>query len=368
MSRLDPEFQQSLDMLSDSLSAFLRDNWDFNARREAIKSSSGWSASLWSSLCSELGLLGAAEDETLGGMGLGLASQGQIARVLGQNLTLTPYLESAVIGAALMRHGGPAADHALQLAIQGTIYAPALYEPHSRYNAHAVASVASSSGQDWHISGHKRLVRCAPWAAALIVSARTANGLSLFIVDPKALGVRLSPIALHDGQMAAEIQLSEVRGTLIHSEGKASPVITRAINEGTYALCAEAVGVMTRLTDATLDYVRQRKQFGLPIGTFQTLQFRLADMAMALEEAEAILAPTLAALQSDDNELASRAVSAAKLTIDRACETVSCGAVQLHGAIGLTDELDVSHAFKRALMIQHELGDSHTHADRPIAA
>ena len=361
MSRLDPDHQQALDLLSDSLSAFLRDNWDFNSRRAAIDSNAGWNPDLWNALSSDLGLLLAAESEDHGGLGLGLAAQGRIARVLGQHLALTPYLETAIIGAALLRGGGPDADAALARLCEGAIFAPALFEPHSRYNPHAVATTAREHNGQWSLTGQKRVVRAAPWASHLIVSARTASGLSLFLVDSAAPRLTAHSFTLHDGPRASEISLNDTPATPIHTEGQATAIITRAIEEGTYGLCAEAVGVMERLHTATLDYVRQRKQFGLPIGTFQALQFRLADMAMALEEAEAILAPTLEALGSDDTAVRARAVSSAKLTIDRACETVSTGAVQLHGAIGLTDELDVSHAFKRALMIQHELGDTHHH-------
>lgn len=368
MSRLDPDHLEALDLLSDSLSAFLSDNWDFNARRAAIKSEAGWSPAIWDALSQELGLLTAAEDEAVGGMGLGLAAQGRIARVLGQHLALTPYLETAIIGAALLRNGGDVASEALSALSEGRILAPALYEPHSRYNPHAVASVATHADGQWKITGQKRLVRAAPWAEQLIVSAKTPTGLSLFLVDTSAEGIKSKVVTLHDGPRASEISLNDVPATLIHSEGKAAAIMTGAIEEGIYGLCAEAVGIMQRLNGATLEYVRQRKQFGLPIGSFQALQFRLADMAMALEEAEAILAPTLEALHSDDLTARTRAISAAKLTIDRACETVSTGAVQLHGAIGLTDELDVSHAFKRALMIQHELGDTHHHSALRVAA
>ena len=368
MSRLDPDHQQALDLLSDSLSAFLRDNWDFSTRRAAIHSDTGWAPSVWTALSAELGLLLAAESEDHGGLGLGLAAQGRIARVLGQNLALTPYLESAIIGAALLRGGGSCADGALTALTQGTVFAPALYEPHSRYNPHAVATRAEDHGGQWSLTGQKRVVRAAPWASHLIVSAQAPSGLSLFLVDASASGLKAQPLTLHDGHRASELSLKNTPATLIHAEGQAATIITRAIDEGTYGLCAEAVGVMQRLHTATLDYVRQRKQFGLPIGAFQALQFRLADMAMAVEEAQAVLAPTLEALASDDAAVRARAISSAKLTIDRACETVSTGAVQLHGAIGLTDELDVSHAFKRALMIQHELGDTHHHSAQRAAA
>lgn len=368
MSRHDPEFQQSLDLLSDSLSAYLRDNWDFNTRRTAIASESGWSPDIWHNLAQELGLLAAAENEEAGGMGLGLAAQGRIAEVLGQNLTLTPYLETSILGAALLREGGEFATTLLARTLEGQIVAPALYEPHSRYNPLAVKTRATHTATGWILSGQKRVVRAAPWAEALIVSAQTDDGLGLFIVETNAAGLRLETLHLHDGPRAAEVYLADTPATPIHAGADVSVVITSAIEEATFGLCAEAVGVMRRLTHATHDYVRQRKQFGLPIGAFQALQFRLADMAMALEEAEAILPATLEALESNNATLRARAISSAKLTIDRACETIGTGAVQLHGAIGLTDELDVSHAFKRTLLIQHELGDTHHHSALRAAA
>lgn len=368
MLRHDPEFQQSLDLLSDSLSAYLRDNWDFNARRAAIETDAGWQPQVWQDIASELGLLAAAESEEHGGLGLGLAAQGRIAEVLGENLALTPYLESTILGAALLRNGGDEAHSLLGRTLEGTIIAPALYEPHSRYNPLAVKTRATEGPQGWTLSGQKRVVRAAPWAKALIVSALTPDGLGLFIVETGTANLRLETLKLHDGQRAAEVYLEGAEASRIHIGSDARAIITNALQEATFGLCAEAVGVMRRLTHATHDYVRQRKQFGLPIGAFQALQFRLADMAMALEEAEAILPATLEALESSDQPLRARAISSAKLTIDRACETVGTGAVQLHGAIGLTDELDVSHAFKRTLMIQHELGDTHHHSALRAAA
>lgn len=368
MSRHDTDQVEALDMLADSLSAYLSDSWSFEARRRAIASENGWDVAIWNALAHELGLLAATEAEHHGGMGLGLSAHIRICEQLGQHLALTPYLESNVIGAALLRDGNAAARNLLEQALQGTIVAPALYEPHSRYNPASVRTIARSSDDGWTVSGQKRVVRAAPWANALIVSAQAPSGLSLFAVDPVAVGVTHTPLTLHDGLRASEIQLVNAPALLLSGEGPALPSITRALEEGTLALAAEAVGIMRRLTRATHDYVRQRKQFGLPIGAFQALQFRLADMAMALEEAEAILAPTLEALASDDATGRTRAISSAKLTIDRACETVATGAVQLHGAIGLTDELDVSHAFKRALMIQHELGDTHHHSALRAAA
>ncbi|WP_297799923.1 acyl-CoA dehydrogenase family protein [uncultured Brevundimonas sp.] len=368
MSRHDPDQVEALDMLADSLSAYLSDNWSFEARRRAIAGETGWDASIWNALASELGLLAAAEAEEHGGMGLGLAAHIRIGEQLGQHLALTPYLESAVIAPALLRHGNDAARALLQQALQGTVIAPALYEPHSRYNPAAVLITARPSGDRWTLTGQKRVVRAAPWASALIVSAQTPSGLSLFAVDPATDGVSHTVLTLHDGPRASEIRLDNAPAILLGREGTALPVITRALEEATLVLAAEAVGVMRRLMHATNDYVRQRRQFGMPIGAFQALQFRLADMAMALEEAEAILPATLEALDSDDAAVRARATSSAKLTIDRACEIVSTGAVQLHGAIGLTDELDVSHAFKRALMIQHELGDTHHHKALRAAA
>lgn len=368
MSRHDPQFQESLDLLSDSLSAYLRDNWNFNARRTAMASDTAWSPAIWNGLTNELGLLAAAECESLGGLGLGLAAQGAIAEVLGQNLALTPYLESAIMAAALLRDGGSEANALLRLSMEGTIIAPALYEPHSRYNPLAVQTRATQSTEGWTLSGHKRVVRAAPWAQALIVSAQTPEGLGLFILAKDTPGLVLTELELHDGPRAAEIHMDKAAALPIHAGSCAATIITRAVEEATYGLCAEAVGIMRRLTRSTHDYVRQRKQFGLPIGAFQALQFRLADMAMALEEAEAILPVTLEALTRADKGLRARAIAAAKLTIDRACETVGTGAIQLHGAIGLTDELDVSHAFKRSLMIQHELGDTHHHAAQRLAA
>jgi alkylation response protein AidB-like acyl-CoA dehydrogenase len=223
------------------------------------------------------------------------------------------------------------------------------------------------------LNGHKAVVVGAPGADQLLVSARTsgagadAQGVTLFLVDPKAAGVTLTAYATQDAQRAAEVKLVDVKvgaDAVIGPVDGALPAIERAIDRGIAGLCAEAVGIMVALNAATLEYLKTRKQFGVPIGKFQALQHRMADMAIATEQSRSLA--TLAALKADSDDAAerSRAVSGAKAYIGQAARTVGQGAVQMHGGMGVTDELIVAHFFKRLTLINATFGDADHHLAR----
>lgn len=354
-------------LLSQSLDAFLRDTWSYETLRHTLKGTEGRRADWWLRFAQELGLLGLAQPETVGGMGGEAADLAIIAEGLGRHLVNEPFLQSVVVAGELLRDVGEVADAALSSLIAGeTIIAPALFERGSRYQAEAVETTATEDGQGWVLNGRKSVVRAAPWANGFLVSARVTQGISLFLVEAEAAGLSLISYATFDGQRAADVVLDGVvvsQDAQIGATGAGLERIERALDVGALIQAAEAVGVMGHLLETTLGYVRQRRQFGQPIGTFQSLQHRLADMAMALKRADAVTRASLASLQAPA-PVRARAVSAAKLAVNAACEMIGEGAVQLHGAIGLTEELSVSHAFKRVTAIQTELGDAAYHQER----
>ena len=360
-------------LLSQSIAAFARDTCDYETLRRTLASDTGRRPEWWRRLAEDLGVLGIAQSESLGGLGGGPGDLAVVAEALGRHLVNEPFLQCVAIAGELLRDGGPVAESVLSAIISGqTIVAPALFERRSRYRPDAIDTTAIPIDGGWRLYGRKSVVRAAPWADALLVSALAPGGLSLFVVPIGSAGLGQIPYATFDGQRAADVVLEEVQASasaLVGREGEAGAVIERAMDVGAAIQAAEAVGVMRHLLDATLEFVRQRRQFGQPIGAFQSLQHRLADMAMALERANAVTHSALSQLAAPAGVRA-RAVSGAKLAVDVACEVIGEGAVQLHGAIGLTEELSISHAFKRVTAIQTELGDAAFHQDRlvPLAA
>jgi alkylation response protein AidB-like acyl-CoA dehydrogenase len=245
-------------------------------------------------------------------------------------------------------------------------------EPDSREERAEVRTRLARDAEGYEVDGYKAVVHAAPWATHLIVSARSsgqlgdAEGLSLIVVDRQAPGVQLRPYALRDGTRAAEVRLDRARVSpeaLLGQEGAALPQIEQALDEATLAVCAEALGVMRRLMRDTLDYVRQRKQFGVPIASFQVLQHRLADMHMALAQADALTYAVLEAMEGTADER-ERAVSSVKVAVARACKAVGQGAVQIHGGMGMTEELAIGHYFRRATLIESQFGPAAWHLRR----
>jgi alkylation response protein AidB-like acyl-CoA dehydrogenase len=247
------------------------------------------------------------------------------------------------------------------------------FEPGSRYDTQSVSATAKRSGDSYRLDGHKAVVMHAPAADVLLVSARTsgrpqdAAGVSLFRVSRETAGVKLDAYPTIDGQRAADVYLKGVQvpsSALVGVEGGALLSIEAAIDIGLAALCAESVGVMQALVDATVQYVQSRQQFGQPIGKFQALQHRIAEMLIHMEQARSM--SYLAALRCMDENVSERrkALSAAKAVVGQACRFVSQQAVQLHGGMGMTDELAVSHWFKRLTAADLMFGDSDAHLQR----
>lgn len=364
------ERDDTLAMLRDSLARYLDDNHGFEQRLYALRKADDAPPPFWQGLAGELGLLGAALPEPQGGLGGGMPAHLAVMETLGGALAAEPYLSTMVIGAGLLqRNPGVQADALLARTVAGeAVLAFAHGEPQSRHDRADVRTEAVRDADgSFRLSGRKAVVHAAPWASHLLVSARGGAGLSLFVVPKNTPGLRLRAYPTRDGGRAAEIAFDDLRlpaDALLGEEGGALPQIERALDEATLAVCAESVGVMRRLMRDTLDYVRQRKQFGVPIASFQVLQHRLADMHMALEQAAALTASVGEAIDGASPGERARAVSSAKVAAARACRAVGQGAVQLHGGMGMTEELAVGHYVRRATLIEGQFGPPSWHLRR----
>lgn len=360
-------------MLRDNLQTLLRQHYGFSSRQAALHAPSGWRAELWRQFA-ELGLLGAAIPERAGGLGGGPAETMIIMRELGAALVLEPFLETCAIAAGLLaRADSPHADEALRSIVQGlSVIAPAWAEVTTRYGFEHVATQAERKADAWMLNGRKCMVVAAPWADRLLVSARIDGadadrmGISLFLVDRSAAGVTLIEYPTMDGRRAADVILDSVRvgpEALIGEAGAALPSLERAGDEAIAAIAAEAVGILKRMLADTIDYTKQRKQFGQAIASFQVLQHRMVDMHLQLEMAESASYRATLTLDAEPKERM-LAASAAKVTIAEACRFVSQNAVQLHGGVGMTEELALGSYFKRAMMIVNEFGSIDHHLAR----
>ncbi|MBI5336045.1 MAG: acyl-CoA dehydrogenase family protein [Burkholderiales bacterium] len=361
--------------LQDSLRRFLARDYGFEQRRRIAADDPGFSRAAWATYA-ELGLLALPFAEELGGLGGRTVDAALIAQTLGAHLALEPFVPTVVLAGGLLRDVGNEAQreaHLAPLMAGEQILTLAHHEAGSRYADSYVATTAARQGDGWVLDGHKTVVLAAAAADVLIVSARTAGGvrdaegISLFLVPRDAAGVSLRPYVNHDATRAADVTLQGLTlpdSARLGAVGQALPALERVLDQARAVLCAEAVGIMAALNDATLEYLKTRKQFGVAIGTFQALKHRMAEMAMAAEQARSMA--LLAAVKADapDAVQRRRAVSAAKAYVGQQARFVGQQAVQLHGGMGVTDELIVSHHFKRLTLINASLGDADHHLGR----
>jgi len=369
---MDFKYSEEQLALQDTLSRFIAKDYGFEQRRALAGSEAGFSRGHWRRFA-DLGILALPFPEEFGGMNGNAVDTLLVMEMLGRGLVLEPYLATVVLSGGLIRDAGSQAQkEALLPAIAAgeLLLALAHHEPGGRYETRHVATAARRDGDGYRVDGAKAVVIAGPSADKIIVSARTSGetrdeqGISLFLVDAETAGVRLRGYPTQDGGRAAEIALDNVRlpaAALIGAEGGALPAIERALDYAIAALCAEAVGIMTAVNETTLDYLKTRKQFGQPIGRFQVLQHRMVDMVIATEQARSMA--TLAAVRVDsaDAALRRRSVSAAKAHIGQQARSVGQQAVQLHGGMGVVDELALAHYFKRLTMINATFGDADHH-------
>jgi alkylation response protein AidB-like acyl-CoA dehydrogenase len=372
---MDFDLTKEQQLLSDAVQRFVGKEYSFAAREAILDSKEGWSREIWAKLA-ELGLLGLQVPEEHGGMGGAMVETMLTMNALGRGLLLEPYLPSAILATALIRElGSPAQKEELlpALAAGERIAVPAHGEPGARDDLARVATTAARAGDGYALNGGKSVIVHAPAADALLVSARTsgkaddARGISLFIVPRSASGLSLQSYRTLDGQRASDVSLRDVRvpaGGLLGPEGGAFEAISAAWDLGVAAICAEAAGALQALLDSTVEYAKTRKQFGVPIGKFQALQHRMVEMLLHVEQVRSM--SYLAAIRAIDGDPAERrrALSAAKVVIGQACRKVAQEAVQIHGGMGMTDELHVSHYFKRLTTIELSLGDTEHHLER----
>ena len=367
---MDFRLSDEQEMLRDGLNKFLATRYGLERSRAAAKTGAGWQPDIWRAFAVDLGILGAALPEEVGGIGGGPVEVMVIAEALGHALVVEPYVDTAVVAAGLLlRAGGArAADVLGRIATGEAIVAVAAAEEQSGDRWLDVATTAHRDGTDWVLAGAKIVVVGAPLATHLLVTARSENGVSLFLADLADVdsGLEMHCYRTIDDRRAADLVLTDLRlpaDALLGEEGKAWPSLAKARDEGATAVCAEAVGAMRRVLAGTVEYCKQRQQFGAPIGSFQALQHRMVDMHMELEQAVAAVYLAVLNLENDEATRA-RAVSAAKATIGRAARFIGQNAVQLHGGMGMTEELAIGHYFKRLTALQYEFGSTDYHVAR----
>jgi len=369
---MDFNFTDEQTMLRDSVSRYLADTYTFDARMAAVHGESGWNPHVWKAFAEELGILGAPFAEAHGGLGGGAIENMIVMEEIGRALVIEPYLQTVVIGGGFLKAaGGALADAVIPQIIDGSaVIAFAYAEPQGRYNLADLRTTAKKDGTGFVLNGHKAVVYAAPWATHLIVTARTGGavreraGVSVFLIAADAPGITRRDYPTVDGARASEVYFENVHvgaDSLIGAEGEGLPLIEKVVDEATAAVCAEASGTLRKLHEGTLDYSRQRKQFGKSIGEFQVLQHRMVDMFMEVEQAVSMT--LMATLRLDEPDRA-RHVSAAKNKIARGARMVGQNAIQIHGGIGISNELAIGHYFKRATMLESVFGDADFHLRR----
>ena len=371
---MDFNFTEEQGMIRDSLARLIREQYDFDARMKAVKSESGWRPEMWAQFA-ELGLLMAPFSEEDGGLGGGPIDAMVVMEEFGKGLVVEPFIPSVVCGGGFLKHGGSAAQKEEHLAaIMGaeSTFAFAYAEPRGRYNLADLETTAKKDGAGYVLNGHKAVVIGAPWADKFVVTARTGGdrrdrgGISVFIVSKDAAGVTTRDYPTVDGRRASEVYFENVSvgsDALIGAEGEGLPLIERVVDEAIAATCAEAVGAMGVAHKMTVEYSRQRKQFGIAIGKFQVLQHRMVDMFM--EHEQSISMTYMATLKLDEDEVTRKmATSAAKVRIGQAGRFVGQESIQIHGGMGMTEELAVGHYFKRLTMMDSEFGNVDHHMRR----
>lgn len=355
-------------LLKDSIARFAEREYAFDQRQRLITEGGGFSTANWR-IFADMGwlMLGIPEDK--GGLGGSAVDTAIVMEEFGKKLVVEPFLHIAIMAARILIEAGD--DSGLIEAIGSGEAMPVLAHGEADANGALdwVETRAENSNGFWRLSGHKSLVNAAPFATHYIVSARTAGeagdaqGISLFLVAPDAAGLARLDGRLADSSRAADISFNNCEGRLIGPLGEALPILETAYAHATIGLAAEAVGVMDTSLWTTRDYLQTREQFGAPIGSFQALQHRMADMLIELEMARAQLYRALAHLDADP-VARNMAVSSMKVQIGRSAKFIGAQSIQLHGGMGMTEEYSIGHYFRRLCMIESAFGNTGTHLER----
>jgi len=372
---MDFDLSEEQRLLKDSVDGLLTDAYDFEQRKKYMKEKGGWSKAIWGKLA-EQGLLGLPFSEADGGFGAGAVETMIVMEALGKAMVLEPYLPTVVIAGGFLRHGASDAQKAAHIPgiiDGGKSFGFAQLEKNSRYDLHDVATTAKKKGDGWVIDGEKFVVLNGENADTFIVTARTKGGqrdktgIGAFLVPANARGIAKKGYPTQDGLHAADVTFTGVEvgaDAAIGDPENALPLIERVVDEARTALCAEAVGAMDESLKTTVEYLKTRKQFGVPIGSFQTLQHRAADMFVALEQARSMSMFATMAADFDNPKERATAVAAAKVQIGKSLKFVGQQSIQLHGGIGMTQEAKIGHYFKRLTMIENTFGDTDYHLRR----
>jgi pimeloyl-CoA dehydrogenase small subunit len=376
---MDFDLSEEQRLLKESVDGLLNDAYEFDSRKKYMAEKGGWSKAIWSKLA-EQGLLGLPFAEADGGFGAGAVETMIVMEALGKALVLEPYLSTVVIAGGFLRHGGSTEQKAAHLSgiIDGSrTLAFAQLERNSRYDLNDVVTSAKKKGSGWVIDGEKFVVINGENADTLVVTARTKggqrdkSGIGVFLVAANAKGIAKKGYPTQDGLHAADISFT---GVEVGSEAAIGdpegglPLVERVVDEARTAMCAEAVGAMDEALKTTIEYLKTRKQFGVPIGSFQTLQHRAADMFVAVEQARSMSMFATMASDFDDARERTTAIAAAKAQIGKSAKFVGQQSIQLHGGIGMTQEAKIGQFFKRLTMIENTFGDTDYHLRRVAEA
>ena len=372
---MDFSFSDEQSLLKDSVERFIQNDYAFAARQKLVKAEPGFSPKNWRTYA-ELGWLGVPFSEADGGFGGGPIETMLIMEQFGRGLVVEPFVPTVVLVGGMLRLAGKSAQKAKYLPrlvagdLQGAF---AFAEPQGRFNLADLTTAAVKSGDGYVLNGHKAVVINGPSADLLVVSARTSgqqrgrSGISLFLVDANTPGVTRRDYPTVDALRASEVRFENVvvgKGAVLGRVGKAIDVIEQAVDEATLAIGAEAVGCMEVLYKSTVEYCKTREQFGQPIGKFQVLQHRMVDMFMEYEQSKSLMFMAAMRLAEGYGPAAQKAVSAFKVQVGKSGRFVGQNAVQLHGGMGMTDELAIGHYFKRLTMIDTMFGNVDHHLKR----
>jgi len=373
---MDFSISEEQSMLADSVARFIDNDYDFERRQKIVASGKGYSDELWQTFA-ELGWTSVPFAEEDGGFGGGPVELMLMMEQFGRGLVVEPYLANVVLAGGVLRRVADAEQKARWLApmIEGRLQlALAFAEPQARFDIADVATSAKARGDGYVLNGRKNYVLNGGSAELLVIPARTAGaradseGISLFAVPADAAGVSRRPYPTVDGQQAAEIELEDVAvdaGMLLGTAGDGFATLEAVVDEATLAVSAEAIGIMRTMHDKTVEYSKNRVQFGVPIGSFQALQHRMVDTLMACEQSRSLLMWTVM-LNAADDAARRQAISAMKYQVGTAGIAVAREGVQIHGGMGVTWELDIAHYFKRMTAIDLLFGNADYHLDRYV--
>jgi alkylation response protein AidB-like acyl-CoA dehydrogenase len=371
---VDFNYSEEQQLLADTLDRFVAQNYELEARRKTAESPTGFSAAHWQTYA-EMGLFALTVPEDFGGLSGAPADTFVVMRAFGRGPVLEPYVETAVLAARLLTLAGSdeQKNQYLPAIAEGSAqFALATLEPQSRFDLWDIQTRAELSANGYVLNGRKAVVNHGGSAKQLIVSARTGgettshDGITLFLVDAQSSGVAIESFPSLEGGRSAEVTFNNVAveaGQVIGSVGGGFIPLEAAVDAAIAALCAEAVGAMEKLVDLTGEHLRTRKQFGRELATFQALQHKVADMAIATEQARASALMAAGMLETEDRAQRRRAISAAKSLVGRCGHTVGQLAVQLHGGMGMTDEMPIGHYFKRLVSIDNTWGNVAHHSE-----